>query len=332
MTQQFSDLQIRQQRKDRHKLCWLFVLLIVVSCLSLSLGEIVIWPHRWLSTDAGLFVWQLRFPRSLAVIGVGAGLAVAGAVMQALFDNPLSEPGLLGVANGAGVALVMSLLLSGGMLPIWALSLSAITGALFLTLLLLIFSQLRQLSGARLLLVGVALSIICSAMMTWAVYYSSSLDLRQLMYWLMGSFSGIDWRQKWLVFALIPAIFWLAIQGRTMDLLALGESQARQLGVSIQVWRNLLVIAVAWIVGISVALAGVISFIGLIVPHILRLSGMTSHRYLLVGCALTGASVLLLADLVARIALQAAELPIGVVTATFGAPLFIWMLSRYVRV
>lgn len=277
---------------------------------------------------AQLFVWQLRLPRALAVMLVGASLAVAGAAMQALFENPLAEPGLLGVSNGAGVALVLTVLFGNGLLPVALMSMNAIAGALVMTFLLLIFARRRRLSNARLLLVGVALGIVCSAIMTWAVYFSSSLDLRQLMYWMMGGFGGVDWRQKWLLLALLPALLWLCAQGKVLNLMALGEMQARQLGLSLHVWRNLLVLAIGWLVGTSVALAGVIGFIGLVIPHILRLSGLTNQRYLLPGCALAGAGVLLVADVVARIALFSAELPIGVVTATLGAPLFIWLLAR----
>ncbi|PYB28527.1 vitamin B12 ABC transporter permease BtuC, partial [Serratia marcescens] len=264
----------------------------------------------------------------LAVMLVGAALAVAGAVMQALFENPLAEPGLLGVANGAGVALVLTVLLGHGLLPVALMSAAAIAGALAMTFLLLGFARRRRLTNARLLLVGVALGIVCSALMTWAVYFSTSLDLRQLMYWMMGGFGGVDWRQKWLVLALLPVLLWLCGQGRALNLMALGEVQARQLGLSLHLWRNLLVLAIGWLVGVSVALAGVIGFVGLVIPHILRLTGLTDQRYLLPACALAGAGVLLVADVIARVALLAAELPIGVVTATLGAPLFIWLLTR----
>ncbi|BFI45259.1 vitamin B12 import system permease protein BtuC [Yersinia pseudotuberculosis] len=259
---------------------------------------------------------------------VGASLAVSGAVMQALFENPLAEPGLLGVANGAGVALVTAVLLGHGLLPIWVLSTCAIIGALLMTSILLSFTRRRLLTNAQLLLVGVALGIICSAMMTWAVYFSTSLDLRQLMYWMMGGFSGVDWRQQSLVLALLPTVIWLCCQGRVLNFMSLGEQQARQLGVSLHLWRNLLVLAIGLLVGISVALAGVISFIGLVIPHILRLTGLTDQRRLLAGCAFAGGGVLLLADVVARTVLSSAELPIGVVTATLGSPLFIWLLIR----
>ncbi len=301
---------------------------VVAFIFSLSAGDVWIWPTQWLSESARLFVWQLRLPRALAVMLVGASLAVAGAAMQALFENPLAEPGLLGVANGAGVALVLVVLFGNGLLPVALMSLSAILGALVMTFLLLSFARRRRLSNARLLLVGMALGIVCSAIMTWAVYFSSSLDLRQLMYWMMGGFGGVDWRQKWLLLLMLPVLLWLCAQGKVLNLMALGEVQARQLGLSLYLWRYLLVLAIGWLVGTSVALAGVIGFVGLVIPHMLRLSGLTNQRFLLPGCALAGAGVLLIADVLARITLLAAELPIGVVTATLGAPLFIWLLAR----
>ncbi|EHD21067.1 MULTISPECIES: vitamin B12 ABC transporter permease BtuC [Brenneria] len=323
----YTQLKQRQRVRDRRRLILLFLLTLSTLTIGLCAGERWIWPLHWLDESQRIFVWQLRLPRTLAVMLVGASLAMCGAVMQAIFDNPLAEPGLLGVANGAGVALVLSVLLGQGMLPVWALSLSAIAGALLITFLLLRFAR-RHVSNARLLLIGVALGIICSAVMTWAVYFSTSLDLRQLMYWMMGGFSGIDWRHGWLMLALLPLILWLSRRGEVLNGLALGEIAARQLGVSVYHWRNLLVWVVGALVGLSVALAGVIGFIGLIIPHMLRLCGLTDQRYLLTGCALAGGSILMLADTLARIALASAELPIGVVTATLGAPWFIWLLLR----
>ena len=314
----------QQQRQNIRWLLCLSVLMLLALLLSLCAGEQWISPGDWFTPRGELFVWQIRLPRTLAVLLVGAALAISGAVMQALFENPLAEPGLLGVSNGAGVGLIAAVLLGQGQLPNWALGLCAIAGALIITLILLRFAR-RHLSTSRLLLAGVALGIICSALMTWAIYFSTSVDLRQLMYWMMGGFGGVDWRQSWLMLALIPVLLWICCQSRPMNMLALGEISARQLGLPLWFWRNVLVAATGWMVGVSVALAGAIGFIGLVIPHILRLCGLTDHRVLLPGCALAGASALLLADIVARLALAAAELPIGVVTATLGAPVFIWL-------
>lgn len=317
----------QQQRQNIRWLLCLSVLMLLALLLSLCAGEQWISPGDWFSPRGELFVWQIRLPRTLAVLLVGAALAISGAVMQALFENPLAEPGLLGVSNGAGVGLIAAVLLGQGQLPNRALGLCAIAGALIITLILLRFAR-RHLSTSRLLLAGVALGIICSALMTWAIYFSTSVDLRQLMYWMMGGFGGVDWRQSWLMLALIPVLLWICCQSRPMNMLALGEISARQLGLPLWFWRNVLVAATGWMVGVSVALAGAIGFIGLVIPHILRLCGLTDHRVLLPGCALAGASALLLADVVARLALAAAELPIGVVTATLGAPVFIWLLLK----
>ncbi|EFH7220731.1 vitamin B12 ABC transporter permease BtuC [Escherichia coli] len=317
----------QQQRQNIRWLLCLSVLMLLALLLSLCAGEQWISPGDWFTPRGELFVWQIRLPRTLAVLLVGAALAISGAVMQALFENPLAEPGLLGVSNGAGVGLIAAVLLGQGQLPNWALGLCAIAGALIITLILLRFAR-RHLSTSQLLLAGVALGIICSALMTWAIYFSTSVDLRQLMYWMMGGFGGVDWRQSWLMLALIPVLLWICCQSRPMNMLALGEISARQLGLPLWFWRNVLVAATGWMVGVSVALAGAIGFIGLVIPHILRLCGLTDHRVLLPGCALAGASALLLADVVARLALAAAELPIGVVTATLGAPVFIWLLLK----
>ncbi|HCX4500300.1 vitamin B12 ABC transporter permease BtuC [Escherichia coli] len=317
----------QQQRQNIRWLLCLSVLMLLALLLSLCAGEQWISPGDWFTPRGELFVWQIRLPRTLAVLLVGAALAISGAVMQALFENPLAEPGLLGVSNGAGVGLIAAVLLGQGQLPNWALGLCAIAGALIITLILLRFAR-RHLSTSRLLLAGVALGIICSALMTWAIYFSTSVDLRQLMYWMMGGFGGVDWRQSWLMLALIPVLLWICCQSRPMNMLALGEISARQLGLPLWFWRNVLVAATGWMVGVSVALAGAIGFIGLVIPHILRLCGLTDHRVLLPGCALAGASALLLADIVARLALAAAELPIGVVTATLGVPVFIWLLLK----
>ncbi|WP_340608795.1 vitamin B12 ABC transporter permease BtuC [Xenorhabdus bharatensis] len=327
-----SELITRQKKRDYRVIALLFILSIGLFILSLSAGEIWFWPTQWLSDSARLFIWQLRLPRVLAVFAVGASLAVSGAVMQALFENPLAEPGLLGVSNGAGVVVVFLILIFHGIAPLWLLSAGAVLGALFMTAILLGFAKRHQMTNARLLLIGVAFGVVFGAVMTWMVYFSTSLDLRQLMYWMMGSFSGIDWRQIWLVIALCPLILWLSRTGKTLNYLSLGELQAQQLGISHHKWRYLFVSAVGLLVGLSVALAGAISFIGLVIPHILRLIGLTDHKTLLPACTLAGGSCLLLADLFSRLSLSHAEIPIGVVTATLGAPVFIWLLLKAPRI
>ncbi|OAT47203.1 permease component of an ABC superfamily vitamin B12 transporter [Proteus hauseri ATCC 700826] len=319
-------LKKKQQKSDNKKLFFMTIVVSLLVVFSLSAGELWLFPNQWFSAEAKLFVWQIRLPRILAVIIVGASLAIAGAVMQALFENPLAEPGLLGVSSGAGVCVVLLITLQIGT-TYWLISSAAILGALGITLLLMFFTQIKKLSNAQLLLIGVALGVMASAIMTWLVYFSSALDLRQLMYWLMGSFSGIDWRHQLLFWALLPIILLLFWQADMLNYLSLGTFRAKQLGISVQQWRNRFILAVGLLVGLSVALAGAISFVGLIVPHLLRLCGITHYKTLLPACAITGGGLLVLADLLSRLILNGAEVPIGVVTATIGAPLFIWLLA-----
>ncbi|UNH31989.1 vitamin B12 ABC transporter permease BtuC [Moellerella wisconsensis] len=325
LIQQFNQ---RQKRADSRFILLLVGFLLVIMLFALSAGEIWLWPTSWSSDTAQLFVWNIRLPRVLAVMTVGAGLAVTGAVMQALFENPLAEPGLLGISNGAGVAVVFIVLFYHGIAPYWLLSLGAIAGALLLTFILLFFARRKHFSNTSLLLVGVALGVICGAIMTWMVYLSSSLDLRQLLYWMMGSFSGVDWRQSWMLIASIPCLLGLILQGRVLNYLSLGDIQAYQLGVSSYYWRLILIVMSGILIGLSVAIAGAISFVGLVVPHLLRLAGVTDNRMLLPACALAGAAGLLLADILSRLLLSNAEIPIGVITATLGVPLFIGLLIR----
>ena len=321
-----NQLSKRQYINDRKKLSLMILIVICLFIFSLSAGEIWLFPNQWLSEEAQLFVWQIRLPRVLAVMVVGASLAVAGAIMQALFENPLAEPGLLGVNSGAGVCVILLIVLQTTF-SYWLLSLAAILGALCITLLLLFFAQMRRLSNAQLLLVGVALGVLASALMTWIVYFSTALDLRQLLYWMMGSFSGVDWRQQYLIWALIPIIILLIWQADILNYLSLGKLSAKQLGISVTQWRNNFILAIGLLIGLSVALAGAISFVGLIVPHLLRLCGITHYKMLLPACAITGGGLLMIADVLSRLLLKDAEVPIGVITATLGAPLFIWLLT-----
>ncbi|GAL18955.1 vitamin B12 ABC transporter permease component BtuC [Vibrio maritimus] len=180
----------------------------------------------------------------------------------------------------------------------------------------------------RLLLVGVALGILSGAVVTWAFYFSDDLSIRQLMYWLMGSVGGVSWYQHILTLVMIPVGIWLCLKGTILDKLMVGEIHAKQLGVDVMRIRWQLILAVSLLVGGSVALGGVISFVGLVVPHLLRLSFGTENRYLLPLSALTGAALLVVSDILARTVLDSAELPVGVMTTTIGAPVFIWMLLR----
>lgn len=324
----FIQLNTNKKTLENIKLIFMAFVLALLFIFSLCAGDVWLPPAQWFSPEAELFIWDLRLPRILSVIGVGAALALSGAVMQALFNNSLADPGLLGVSSGAGVAVVMAIFVSGNALHLGLLSGFAIGGAMVVTMVLILFSMKQGINNTRLLLFGMALGIGCSAFMSWAFYFSNNMDMRKIISWTLGGFGSIDWNEAWLALALIPAIGWLSCQGRIVNIISLNELTAKQLGVNIKHWRTLLVLFIGWLVGVSVALAGMIGFIGFVVPHLLRLWGITDHQRLLPGCVVAGATVLLASDTFARLALTSAEIPTGVVTATFGAPVFIWMLFR----
>ncbi|WP_199189189.1 vitamin B12 ABC transporter permease BtuC [Photobacterium sp. GB-27] len=321
-------LLARQQSRWRFSF-WLIVLLLILVCFfSLSVGEL--WITPW-APEGGLeqqLLLQLRLPRLLAALAIGAALASSGAVLQVLLGNPLAEPGVLGISGGASLALVAVLfflpLAPSPMLTMF----TAMGGALLFTLILVGLSRRRSVSMTRLLLIGVALGILSSAVITWAFYFSDDLNMRQLMYWLMGSLGGVNWQQLSLLFFIVPVLAVLCCQGKKLDILMLGELHARQLGLNVATLRWKLILMVSLLVGSAVALAGIIGFIGLVVPHLIRLMLGTENRFLLPLSALAGGVLLAFADTLSRILLPSADLPVGVVTTSLGAPVFIWMLMR----
>ncbi|KJF86685.1 vitamin B12 ABC transporter permease BtuC [Photobacterium phosphoreum] len=323
-----NELLYRQQQRWRTCLIVSSLLLVAICVFAVAVGEIWILP--W-APDGALqqqLLMQLRIPRVLAALIVGAALASSGAVLQVLLGNPLAEPGVLGISGGASLAVVLLLFLAPITPTPFLTMLAAMTGALLFTLILVGFSRRQKVSMARLLLIGVALGIFSGAVVTWAFYFSDDLSMRQLMYWLMGSVGGVSWGQLSLLFVIVPVLVVLCMQGKSLDVMMLGDVAARQLGVDVRRIRWLLILMVSLLVGCSVALAGVIGFVGLVVPHLLRLQFGTENRYLLPLSAICGGILLVLADTLSRVLLADADLPIGVVTTSLGAPVFIWMLMR----
>ncbi|WP_417614922.1 vitamin B12 ABC transporter permease BtuC [Oceanisphaera sp.] len=323
----------RQQRKYQYWLAGLGIALLASMLLSLQSGAVgvgieALW--RPVSALEQQVFWQLRLPRTLLAVLVGASLALCGAVLQVLLHNPLAEPGLIGISSGASLAAVLTLSLSvslGITLPYWSLSLAAFVGALLVTLLLLALAR-RRLGPGALLLFGVAVSILANAILTWLLYLADDASLRSFLFWMMGSLGhGQPLSFAWWLPALATLV-WLVRQGRQLDILALGESQARLLGLNVKKLQPRLVLAVCLLTAFSVAMAGPIGFVGLVVPHLLRLLVGGKQRFLLPASVLAGAGVLTLADVAARTLLTVGEMPIGAVTATLGAPVFIWLLVR----
>ncbi|MEF1285499.1 vitamin B12 ABC transporter permease BtuC [Vibrio sp. M250220] len=323
---EFSQLLNRRQRRWTHFGVLFLSTLLVISAVYLMVGEVFISPFETLSSLQEQLIMQLRLPRLLAAVAVGAALAVSGAVLQVLLGNVLAEPGVLGISGGASVMMVLVLFFFPLLATPIGFMLAAVLGALAFTLLLVFVAKSLRLTTTRLLLVGVALGILSGAIVTWAFYFSDDLSLRQLMYWLMGSIGAASWYHHMLTLLLVPVLVWLCCKGRLLDKLMMGEQHAKQLGVDVDNARWKLILAVSILVGGAVALGGVIGFVGLVVPHLLRLAFGSENRYLLPISALAGATLVVFADLIARTALDSAELPLGVVTTSIGAPIFIWML------
>ncbi|GLT16477.1 vitamin B12 import system permease protein BtuC [Vibrio zhanjiangensis] len=321
-------LDHQHSRWKRYALIFLFIL-ACVSAIHLMVGDIFVSPFSDLSSIQKQLVWELRLPRLLAAMVIGSTLAVSGGVLQVLLGNVLAEPGVLGVSGGASVVMVLLLFL----VPAWAtpmgFMLAAIIGALLFTMFLVGVATMMKLTTTRLLLVGFTLGILTGAIVTWAFYFSDDLSMRQLMYWLMGGIGGTSWYHQLLTLFLVPVVVWLCIKGQTLDKLMMGELHAKQLGVDVDSLRWKLILAVSVLVGGAVAFGGVIGFVGLIVPHMVRLILGAENRYLLPVSAIMGAILVVFADIIARTALDSAELPLGVVTTSIGAPIFIWMLVKH---
>jgi iron complex transport system permease protein len=284
-----------------------------------------------------IIVWDIRMPRMLVGCIVGASLAVSGVLLQGLFRNPLADPGLVGVSAGAGFGAVLAIVL-GGLLPlalqevlgIYLIPAAAFLGGWGTTLLLYkIATRNGRTSVATMLLAGIALGALTGALTGLVVYYATDDQLRDLTFWGMGSLAGASW-SKLLTAGPIMALALLAspFLARGLNGLALGEAAAMHLGFDIQRVKNMAIFCVAASVGAAVAITGGIGFIGIVVPHLLRLVQGPDHRHLLPNAALLGAIVLLLADLISRVVIAPAELPIGIVTAMMGGPFFLWILLR----
>ncbi|MFK3667532.1 FecCD family ABC transporter permease [Ochrobactrum teleogrylli] len=284
-----------------------------------------------------LIIMEIRLPRIILGMLIGAGLAVSGAVMQGLFRNPLADPGLVGVASGASLGAVSMIVLGGtvlapviAVLGIYALPLAAFFGGLATTLLLYRVATRRgRTSVATMLLAGIALGALAGAATGVLVYMADDRQLRDLTFWGLGSLAGATWSKIVAAGPIITVVLIAApMLARGLNALALGEAAAGHLGIQVQRIKNVAIVTVAAATGATVAVAGGIGFIGIVVPHMLRLSIGPDHRYLLPASALLGAILLLLADAVSRTIVAPAELPIGIITAMCGAPFFLWILLR----
>ncbi len=286
--------------------------------------------------QAEMILGQIRLPRTLLGLAVGAVLALAGVAMQGLFRNPLADPGLVGVSSGAAlgaaVAIVCGSALGGlpSFLEPYLLSACAFLGGLAVTALVYRLGRKDgQTSVAVMLLAGVALTALASSAVGLFTYLADDATLRTLTFWNLGSLNGASYQRLWpLLLIALGVALWLPRRAQALNALLLGESEARHLGIEVERLKRELVLCTALGVGAAVAAAGLIGFVGLVVPHLVRQVAGPDHRVLLPASLLAGASLVLFADLIARMALAPAELPIGIVTAFLGAPFFLYLLVR----
>ena len=284
-----------------------------------------------------LVLIDIRLPRLLLGMFVGSALAVAGAMMQGMFRNPLADPGLIGVSSGAALAAIATIALGNGLAAPWtkafgayALPFAAFLGGIATTAMLVaIVTRQGQMAVGTLLLAGIALAALNTALMGLIAFASDDRELRDLTLWMLGSLSGASWPKVFAVlpFALIVAVVLPGLI-RGLNGLLLGEAEAFHLGIDVERTKRLIALVTSAAVGAAVSVAGIVGFVGIVVPHLVRLLAGPDHRVVLPASALMGATLVLVADTFARMLLRPAELPLGVVMAIIGAPIFLHMVVK----
>ncbi|MEC9396067.1 MAG: iron ABC transporter permease, partial [Myxococcota bacterium] len=272
--------------------------------------------------------WVIRAPRILLAVLVGGALGLSGAALQGIFRNPLADPGLIGVSSGAALCVVGAIVFGAALsLPVspWFIPLAAFVGAILATVCVLqLATRGSRVDVATMLLAGIAINALAGAFIGFATYIADDAQLRSLTMWSLGSLGGAGWREVGLIALFtIPGAAMILRQQRALDLLLLGEREAGHLGIDVTRTRRIIIAACALMVGVGVGFTGIIGFVGLVVPHVLRLAGGAAHRWVLPGSLLGGAILLLAADTLARTIAAPAELPIGVLTSLVGAPFFL---------
>ena len=283
--------------------------------------------------QVGLIVHYIRVPRALLTAFVGALLAVCGAAMQGLFRNPLADPSLIGVTAGASAGASLTIVFGGALSGVAGLSLVSLGafagGALAVIMVYRLATDATGTSVATMLLAGIAIGAIAGSLSSLLEFYASNDMLRRISLWRMGGLDGANWPRVAIVAAVAVVILGvLPAQANALNALLLGESEARHLGVAVDAVKRRLVLLAAAGVGVSVAVAGAIAFVGLVVPHVVRMLIGPDHRWLLPASAFAGATLLLAADVLARTLVAPTELPVGLLTALLGAPFFISLLRR----
>jgi iron complex transport system permease protein len=338
----------RGRRRDRVPLAPVLlactVLLLVTMTFGVAIGSVGLSPaavwqvvvdhifgHPDTNSVADEIVWEIRFPRVLLAAVVGAALTTAGTVVQALVRNALADPFLLGVSSGASVGAAAVLLFGAfASLGVWALSAGSVLGALAaMAAVFLVSRSGRQLSPTQLILCGVVLSALFESVTSFLIFRGNPQATQSVLFWLLGSFGNASWTQLPIpALCLLFAMGYLLAQGRALNALAMGEELAMSVGIDVVRLRRNLFIVTSLMVGVAVAVSGVIGFVGLVVPHIVRLIVGSEHRRVLPVGVLFGASFMVVGDLLARTIVSPQEMPIGVITAFIGAPVLIVLIRR----
>jgi len=333
----------------------LVVLLVVTMIASACLGAVQIRFSEFMSIMAyrtGIdkqvhyqpqqeaVLFALRFPRVMLGVLVGAGLGISGASLQGLFRNPLADSGLIGISSGASLFAVMMIVLEAAVfkqlqdaMGYYALSLAAFVGACLTTFVVYRISVQQGKSDiTALLLGGIAMNALAGALIGLMTYMATDEQLRNITFWNLGSLGGATWKSvtTLLPFIAIPVIA-LPFLAKSLNAFALGEAQARHMGVNTGLVKKMVIVLATMAVGASVAISGIIGFVGLIIPHIIRMAFSSDHRLLIPASAILGAAVLTLADLISRTIVAPAELPLGIITALLGSPIFIYIIMSRKR-
>ncbi|GAA4735000.1 iron ABC transporter permease [Nocardioides endophyticus] len=275
-------------------------------------------------------LWSVRFPRVAMAIVVGAALAVAGALMQGIFGNPLAEPSVVGVSAGAAVAAACAIVFSLTFAGDWTTAVCAFVGGLVTTLAVYLLSRADgRTEVVTLVLTGIAVNAVASALLALLMFLGDTQAREQIVFWQLGSLNGSRWQYVAVVAPMAAVgIFVACLSARSLDLLALGERSARHLGVNVERLRILLIVVVALLTAAAVSFCGIVAFVGLVIPHLIRMVTGPGHRILIPASALAGALALVIADTAARTLVAYADLPLGLLTSLVGGPFFFWLLRR----
>ncbi|MCX8574491.1 MULTISPECIES: FecCD family ABC transporter permease [unclassified Gilliamella] len=284
--------------------------------------------------DPLMNIWlNIRLPRILLAVIVGMALATSGAVMQGLFRNPLADSGLLGISSGAGLLVGLSVLFPTIFPPIMMLygkMLAAFLGSLFICFLIYLYSLHAECNLAKMVLLGVAINAIIGAVMGCLSYISDEAQLRQISLWSMGHLGKGSWELVLVATSLIiPALLAILVLSHQLNILQLGDEDAHYLGINVIRLKQYLLVFSAILIGTSVAVSGIIAFVGLVVPHMIRLRIGANHSVLLPASALAGGCLLLSADTLARTVVAPTEIPVGLLTSLIGGPYFLWLILRH---